>query len=120
MRAPENQTAPVAGRGGRVDMQGDPAGNQVDRDNTREHRRTQVAVISKTASAQLRVSLTTWQGQHKLEIREATAAIPGIFFPTPNGITLDLDKIPDLIAGLQAAEAEARARGLLPERGRAA
>jgi len=116
MRAPpENQTAPVSGRGGRMDMKGDRAGNQVDRDNTREHRRAQVAVISKTASAQLRVSLTTWRGQHKLEIREATAAIPGIFFPTPNGVTLELDKIPDLIAALQAAEVEASARGLFSE-----
>lgn len=43
MRAPpENQTAPVAGRGGRMDMQGDPAGNQVERDHKRSHRSTQV------------------------------------------------------------------------------
>jgi hypothetical protein len=119
MRAPPNvERAPLAD-GGALNQENSRLAGATVRDNTRSHPRSQVAVIAKSVSAQLRVSLTSWRGQHKLEIREATAAIPGCFFPTPNGVTLDLGKIPELIAALQAAEAEARARGLL-SKGRSA
>ena len=74
---------------------------------------TVVATISKSRSSQLRVLLSQWRDKRRLEIREATAAIPGIFFPTSAGVTLDIERLPALIAALQAAEGAARRRGWL-------
>ena len=80
---------------------------------------TVVATISKSRSSQLRVLLSEWRkkrrwrGKRRAEICEATAAIPGIFFPTSAGVILDIEQLPALIEGLQAAEAAARRRGWL-------
>jgi len=74
---------------------------------------TTIAVIEKSPCAQLRVGISLWRGTHKLEIREATATIPGIYMPTPNGITLDIKKLPELIAALQAANSEAISMGTI-------
>jgi hypothetical protein len=115
MRAPpENQTAPVAGRGG-----GDRhSGSSIrDHSHSRSPHLNQVAVVRKSASAEIRVSLKSWRGSNAVEIREATAAIPGIFFPTPNGVTFDVERLPELITALQAAESEARVRGVLGKAG---
>ena len=73
-----------------------------------------VAVVPKGPASELRVQLTTWRGQHRVEIREATATIPGIFFPTGTAIMLDVRKLPELIEAMGKAEIEAVARGLLP------
>jgi hypothetical protein len=91
----------------------DRRGSSIRKDDKRSLTSTQVAVIAKSAYAELRVSLKTWRGSHKIEIREATAAIPSVFFPTATGISIDVCKIGELIAALEAAQAEARARGLL-------
>ena len=74
---------------------------------------SRIAVIEKSPCAQLRVGISLWRGTHKLEIREATATIPGIYMPTPNGITLDIKKLPELIAALQAAKSEAISTGTI-------
>ena len=78
-----------------------------------------IASISKGHCSELRISLGTWRGNHKIEIREATATIPNVYMPTPNGVTLDVDRLHELITALQRAEAEAITRGMLPN-GRAA
>jgi hypothetical protein len=62
----------------------------------------QVAVVAKSASAQLRVSLTNWRGSHKVE--SATAAIPGVFLPVANAITIDVNPLAKL--RLELAEVE--------------
>jgi hypothetical protein len=72
-----------------------------------------IATIDKGRSSQLRVGITSWRGQNKLELREATATVPGVYMPTPNGVTLDLDRLPELLDALHAAESEAIARGFL-------
>ena len=61
--------------------------------------------------SQLRISIESWRGSHKVELRQATAAIPGIFSPTAAGI--DIEQLPALIAALRTAEAEARKLGWL-------
>jgi Transcriptional Coactivator p15 (PC4) len=80
---------------------------------------TTIATIAKGHAAQLRVSLTSWRAKRQVEVRECTSVIPGTYFPTANGITLDVELLSELVAALQAAEREARKRGLLPS-GRAA
>ena len=72
-----------------------------------------VAAITKSRSSQLRISISDWRGQRRAEIREATALIPSIFFPTSAGVSIDVRQLRNLIEALQAAEAEARRRGWL-------
>jgi hypothetical protein len=75
-----------------------------------------VAVVEKGASSQVRVTLAKWRGQGKVSVREfAPGAIAGTFWPTAKGATIDVDKLPELIKALQAAEAQARDGGLLPQ-----
>jgi hypothetical protein len=74
---------------------------------------TIIATIDKSRSSQLRVSITQWRGQRKIELRELTAVIPGTFFPTSAGVTAPIECLPDLVAAMQAAEAEARRLGWL-------
>jgi hypothetical protein len=72
-----------------------------------------IAIISKGHAAELRVSLTTWRGQHKIELQECAATIPGMFWPTRAKVTVDLERLPELIASLQAAGTEAIAKGMI-------
>ena len=73
-----------------------------------------VQSISKGHAAELRVLLTEWRNQRKVELRDYTAIIPGCYFPAGAGVTLPIDKLDDLIDALNAAKVEARARGLRP------
>jgi hypothetical protein len=61
-----------------------------------------IAEIDKSHSSRLRISLTEWHGERKVEIRECSATIPGIYFPTSAGVTIPLEKLPELIAALEA------------------
>ncbi len=54
--------------------------------------------------------------KYKVEIREATATIPGVYMPTPSGVTLDVNRLHELINALQRAEAEAISKGMLAAR----
>ena len=59
------------------------------------------------------------QSQLKIHVREYNpGAIAGQWWPG-KGTCLDVERLPELIAALQKAQAEARERGLLSE-GRAA
>jgi hypothetical protein len=72
-----------------------------------------IASIRKGHAAELRVSLSTWRGKHKIELQECAATIPGMLWPTSAKVTVDLDHLPELIASLQAAGAEAIAKGMI-------
>ena len=102
----------------------DRFGGRIDRiDNSGRSKRQQsvnIATIDKTHACQLRVSLSTWRRRTKIELADFTAVISGIFFQSGSGITLDIERLPELIVALQTAEAEARACGLLPTQGGAA
>ena len=73
-----------------------------------------IANIEIGHASQLRISIESWRGSHKVELRQASAAIPGFFFPTAAGVMLDIEQLPALIEALQAAEVAARRRGWLP------
>jgi hypothetical protein len=76
-----------------------------------------IAAVAKSHSAQLRISLTSWRGQHKCEIRECTASVPGNYWPTAAGVSLAADKLDELIAALSKARARAVSLGLLSNGG---
>jgi hypothetical protein len=61
-----------------------------------------VRSISKDQTTELRVLLTEWRGQRKVELRDYTAVIPGCYFPAGAGVTLPLDKLDELIDALKA------------------
>jgi 4-hydroxy-3-methylbut-2-enyl diphosphate reductase IspH len=63
-----------------------------------------IGSIPKSSSSQLRVAVSEWRGERKLEIRETTRIVGETFFPAGAGITLDLDKVPELIELLRRAQ----------------
>jgi len=76
-----------------------------------------VAIIPKSASVQVRIVLLTWKGQHKLSIREYhPGAIAGSWWASDKGVSLDVEKLPELIADLRKAEAKAVSAGMLSRR----
>ena len=58
------------------------------------------------------MTLTEWRGEHCIELREAVATIPDCFFPSANGVVLDVALLPELIAALRAAQAQTVRLGL--------
>jgi len=77
------------------------------------------AIVEKGDSCQVRVTVSKWRGQGKVSVREFTpGAISNTWWPTAKGATIDVDKLPELIAALQRAATEARRLGLL-SKGRA-
>ncbi|GEM_PF-1273214 len=78
-----------------------------------------VAIIDRSASVQVRVTLLTWRGEHKISVREYTPGpISGTWWASDKGVTLDVDKLPELIAAMRNAEAKAVSAGML-SKGRA-
>jgi hypothetical protein len=76
---------------------------------------TVVAELVKNKRERVRVALDQWQGHDLVDIR-VTAPLgdaSDIFAPTKKGVSLAVARLPELIAALTAAEAEARARGLI-------
>ena len=63
-----------------------------------------IATIDKSHRSQLRVSISQWRDSTKVELREVTETIPGIYMPTPHGITLETSRIDELIAALEKAK----------------
>jgi hypothetical protein len=79
-----------------------------------------IAVLEKGANVQVRVTLSSWRGTTKVHVREyKPGAVAGQWWPG-KGACLDVDRLPELVAALQAAEVEARRLGLIPDQGRAA
>ena len=61
-------------------------------------------------ASQLWISIEPWRGSHKVELRQATAAIPGIFFLNSDGVMLDIEQLPALIEASRKAVGETRKR----------
>lgn len=67
-----------------------------------------IGEIQKTSSVVTKVRLTEFKGKNLLDIRDFFKPKNDIKFnPTKKGITLSLDKIPDMVTILEQAEAEA-------------
>jgi hypothetical protein len=73
-----------------------------------------IAIVQKNASTQVRVVISAWRGEHRIEIREySPGPVNGTWWPNSKGITLDIEKLPQLLQGLRKAEADAVRRGLI-------
>ena len=73
-----------------------------------------IAMIDKTHSCQLRVSLSSWRDEHKIELADFTSVIPGIYFQAGPGISLDVEKLSELLKAILIAERAVIEGGLLP------
>ncbi len=81
-----------------------------------------IATIEKNKTEELRVALKEFQGHNYADIRTYRDPYPDDGqgrAPTKKGVTMAVTKLPDLVAALQQAVSEARAAGLLPNRGEA-
>lgn len=61
-----------------------------------------VATIDTGTASQVRVHLSTWRGETKLEIKPYTKTV--VFMPAGAGVTLPLEKLDELIAALKAVQ----------------
>ena len=60
--------------------------------------------VPKSALAEIRVRITEWRGEKRVDVREFTATIPNIYMSTASGLTLTIDKLPALIDALQVLQ----------------
>jgi Transcriptional Coactivator p15 (PC4) len=74
-----------------------------------------VATLTKNATEDLRITITEYyQGKPLLDLRVFTKyRTTGEVGPTKKGVTVKVELLPDLLAALRHAEAEARKMGLL-------
>jgi hypothetical protein len=103
----------VAGNEPRDDLLGGTISSAVK--TTRRSNQVLIASINKSHSTQLRVSLSTWRGQRKVDLADFTSVVPGTYFQSGSGVSLDISKLPELIDALKAAETKAHQLGLLSE-----
>ena len=71
-----------------------------------------IAIIPKNAREELRISLTEFKGYNLVSQRVWYRADDGEMRPSKAGVVIRIERLPDLIEGLQAAQAAAKARGL--------
>ena len=75
-----------------------------------------IETIPKNAREEISISLTEYHGHDLYDVRVFTEPYSGTeWLATRKGVCLSVAKLPDLIAALQQAEAEARAAGLLED-----
>jgi hypothetical protein len=77
-----------------------------------------IAIIAKNKRERVRVALDAYRGVDLVDIRVlAQLDDPsGLLVATKKGVSLKIEQLPELISALRAAEAVARARGLLSHR----
>jgi hypothetical protein len=74
-----------------------------------------IASIEVSWRAQVRVTLSEWRGRRKVHVREYhPGPVAGTWWPSKQGVALDLERLPELVEGLQFAQSEAAARGFEP------
>jgi hypothetical protein len=112
---PKEKAAGTWGTGG---YQKD-SGNRATTETNNKHlaRGHQVAAIDKGRGSRLRISISSWRGLHRVELRECTELVPGTYYPTAVGLMLDVALVDELVSALEAAKAKAIALGLLPTEG---
>jgi hypothetical protein len=72
-----------------------------------------IATVPKNAREEVRVSLTEYKGYALIDVRtyaEFASAGDGERKPTPKGVSLKVERLPELIAALQAAQSQAGRR----------
>jgi len=76
-----------------------------------------VAIIGKNSLEDVRVTLDEFSGHQLIDLRVYADFRSGNVQtrgPTKKGVSLNVVRLPDLIAALEAARVEAEQRGLLP------
>jgi hypothetical protein len=112
----QNKTAGTLASTGGKNALGCPAGRKTSKGKSRAAQRSSletVAEIEKSRSAKVRISISNWRGEAKIEIRETSSVIPGIYFPTSSGVTIPFEKLPELIEAILAVERKCIERGPL-------
>jgi hypothetical protein len=61
-----------------------------------------VAAIDTGHAIQLRIFISRWRYNTKLEIRPYSATVPQVFMPCGPGVSLPPERVPDLIEALKA------------------
>jgi hypothetical protein len=79
---------------------------------------TLIASIRKNTHQELRILIRTWKGAQLVDCRLFVPGLTGEMRPTKDGAAMPIKALPEIVKALQAAEAEARKRGLLSEDGR--
>ena len=75
---------------------------------------TTIATIRKNTKEEIRISLSEWEGHDLINVRVWMDPYEGgERKPTKKGVACKVTLLPDIIAALQQAEAEARVAGLL-------
>jgi hypothetical protein len=75
-----------------------------------------IATIPKARGEEVRITLEEYRGRHLFGVRIwADYDGSGEARPTKKGVSFKIEQLPGLIEALQAAAAEARQRGLLPD-----
>jgi hypothetical protein len=75
-----------------------------------------IARFTKNKREAVVVALSEYKGVNLIDMRVFAATDEGDK-PTPKGLALDIQRLPDLRAALERAEGEARRLGLIPEGG---
>lgn len=72
--------------------------------------------VQKNKRERVRVALDQFKGHDLIDVRVTVQMDHGApFTPTAKGVSLKVEKLPELIAALQVAASEAVERGLLPK-----
>ncbi len=99
MASSENRKARVDGPGLEIGL----AKNGTPTDTKhRANNRSLIAAIDTGHSSQVRVHLYRWREQTKIEIKHYTATVPKCFMASGVGVSLDIEKLPELIDALKA------------------
>ena len=64
-----------------------------------------IAAIDTGHCQQVRVQISRWRGQTKLELKPYSATIPQCFMPCGAGVSIDVAKADELIKAIVAAKA---------------
>ena len=75
-----------------------------------------VAVVQKNLHEEVRVALRAFKGVLLVDVRSYFSSADSVSHPTQKGVALKIERLPELIRALQAAEAEAKRLGLLSSR----
>jgi hypothetical protein len=76
-----------------------------------------IAILPKNSREEVRITLGAYKGVERLDIRVfADINGLGVYMPTKKGVSIKVNQLRELIAGLEQAEAEASKHGVLSER----
>jgi hypothetical protein len=75
-----------------------------------------VSAVQKNATEEIRFLIRRWRGLDLFDIRIFARAAVGDMRPTREGCAVNVAKLPEILAAVTEAEAQARRLGLLPGR----